>query len=330
MRHESSVTTISWIPSEAISGMMRLPMDIGVGHYDPPPPDRIDDDVVGGLVADDALRFANRLAAWVEVRDGEIVDAGYSGDAVVGSTTARLGPLSITFPGVTYPILREDPVITDGVARFTQTAGGRTGAPLPRRIDRPPYLRISGPTAWSTLTLTIDAEGTTSFELAGASPFPRHWVYDAEGNLAAKTATVDWETWTRTHDHDRSPWGGLDVAPTVAEPAAPAERDVSKHLMATKPKIRDVAEGDTLTIQGEEGSEIYLVLDGVFDVEVDGDTVAEVGPGAIVGERAVLEGGRRTATVRARTAAKVAVQDASAIETDDLHEVAAGHRREEE
>jgi CRP-like cAMP-binding protein len=48
---------------------------------------------------------------------------------------------------------------------------------------------------------------------------------------------------------------------------------------------------------GEEGRELFLILDGTVDVEVDGDVVAEIGPGAVVGERAPLEGGKRTATV---------------------------------
>ena len=41
MRIESSVTAISWIPSEAISGMPKLPFQIGIGHYDEPPPDQL-------------------------------------------------------------------------------------------------------------------------------------------------------------------------------------------------------------------------------------------------------------------------------------------------
>ena len=41
MRIESSVTAISWIPSEAIEGMPKIPFEMGIGHYDEPPPDRI-------------------------------------------------------------------------------------------------------------------------------------------------------------------------------------------------------------------------------------------------------------------------------------------------
>lgn len=329
MRYESTVTSLGWIPSEAIEGMMRLPIDMGVGHYDPPPPDFVDDEVLAKLIEDDAIRFANRLTAWIEVEGGDIVDAGYSGEGVVGSTTANIGPLSVTFPGVAYPVLQQPPVIENGRARFIQTAGGRTGAPLPRRIDRPPFLRISGPTAWSTLALEITTDGTPSFELSGASPFPRQWVYDGNGDLVMKTATTDWKTWTRIHDHSRSPWHGVEHAPLVAEVASPTEREFSKDLMQSKPKFRKVKAGATITVQGEPGDELFLVIDGVFDVEVDGEIVAEVGPGAIVGERAILEGGLRSSTVRARTAARVAVQSIVTADPDTLAAIAAGHRAEE-
>ena len=55
-------------------------------------------------------------------------------------------------------------------------------------------------------------------------------------------------------------------------------------------------------------------MDGLFSVEVDGADIAEIGPGAVVGERAVLEGGLRTATLRATTRARVA-----AIAPDQLN-----------
>jgi hypothetical protein len=69
VRIESSVTSISWIPSEAMTGPLRLPVDMGIGHYDVPPPDRCDDLVE--LRDGDRFRFANHLKAFVEVVDGE-------------------------------------------------------------------------------------------------------------------------------------------------------------------------------------------------------------------------------------------------------------------
>ena len=64
MRVESSVTSISWIPSEAIAGMTKMPFEIGMAHYDPPPPDVIED--LEALRLADRFRFANRLSAWIE------------------------------------------------------------------------------------------------------------------------------------------------------------------------------------------------------------------------------------------------------------------------
>jgi CRP-like cAMP-binding protein len=74
---------------------------------------------------------------------------------------------------------------------------------------------------------------------------------------------------------------------------------------------------------------MYLLLDGILAVEVDGETIAEVGPGAVLGARALVEGGRRTATLRAVTPAKVVVASADDIEPSALEELAGTHRREE-
>src|SRR5581483_3006238 len=74
MRIESSVTSLSWIPSEAIKGMTKMPFEVGVAHYDETPPDVIDD--LGALRDADRFRFANQLSAWIEVEDGRITGFG--------------------------------------------------------------------------------------------------------------------------------------------------------------------------------------------------------------------------------------------------------------
>ena len=43
MRYESSVTSLSWIPSEAITGASRAVFDSGISHYDEPPPAELGD-----------------------------------------------------------------------------------------------------------------------------------------------------------------------------------------------------------------------------------------------------------------------------------------------
>jgi CRP-like cAMP-binding protein len=80
--------------------------------------------------------------------------------------------------------------------------------------------------------------------------------------------------------------------------------------------------------QGEPGTEIYLVLDGVVRVEHDGEWLAEYGPGALLGERAHLEDGIRTSTLTAVTACRVAAVAAAQFDRSALEELAGGHRRE--
>jgi hypothetical protein len=112
-------------------------MDVGVGHYDDPPPDQLAD--VAAFVAADRCRFANELAAWIEVdASGRIADAGYEGAGHVGSTSLRLLGRTLTVPGVGYPLLQAEPERHPDRVRFVQTAGGRTArrCPVPS-ADRP-------------------------------------------------------------------------------------------------------------------------------------------------------------------------------------------------
>lgn len=132
MRFSSSVTSVSWIPSEAVTGVaLKMPFEVGLAHYDPPPPDSIDD--LAAFLAADRCRFANRLSAWIEVQDGVIVEHGLSGQGYIGSTTLRLAGRDLTFAAVPLPDrTRTQPLGEDSV-RFEQTGGGRTALPAPHR-----------------------------------------------------------------------------------------------------------------------------------------------------------------------------------------------------
>ena len=330
MRVERSVTTISWIPSEAIKGLPKLPFELGVGHYDEPPPDRLATGDLERLRDEDRFREANLLRAWVEVDDGRVVDCGYSGDALVGSTTFRLGPKAVVVPGVAFETLRSEPERSDTAVRFVQTVGGRAGFPAPRRVSGKPLFRIQSATAWTTLALTIKADGSSEHELVGASPFPRHWVYDDAGELVQKSGTIDFKTWYRESHGERTPWGDEDSPAVVAAAESELERALSRQLMSSGAKLerKRLERGDKLVEQGEAGTEVYLVLDGVLTVEIDGEAVAEMGPGTIAGERAAVEGGARTATLRAASPCRVAVVAPEAFAPGHLEELAAGRRRE--
>lgn len=329
MRVTSCITSVSWIPSAAVTGLLKVPFTIGIDHYDPPPPEVLDN--IDPLLSQGRARIVNDLRAWVDVVDGEITDAGYSGRGYVGTTTLRLGVARMTLSNVAFPDLRLEPEVGDGWIRFVQTAGARTAAPAPRRVNRAPYVQIIAPTAWTTLALTVHRDGAAHGELVGASPFPRHWIYDAAGTLVSKSGFIDFASWAGDNFGDWSPWGDRDQAAIVAEAESALERQLSAVIMGggARPRMRTVPSGATLTEQGAPGDELYLVLDGMLVAEVDGAPVAEIGPGAILGERAVLEGGTRTATVRAVTACRVAVATADQVDHDALLELSAGHRREE-
>ena len=89
MRIESSVTSLSWIPLGAMEGAgSELAFRFGIAHYDPPPPEVLED--LEALRAADRFRFANELRAWIEVEDGRIVDYGHAGGGKIGSTTCLL------------------------------------------------------------------------------------------------------------------------------------------------------------------------------------------------------------------------------------------------
>src|SRR6266542_4216793 len=269
MRIESSVTSISWIPSDAIDGMPKIPFELGIGHYDEPPPDRLEQGDLERLRDADRFREANLLEAWIEVEGGKVVDHGYGGGGLVGATTFRLGPKDVIVPGVAFDVLRPEPQVEDAAVRFVQTVGGRAGFPAPRRVKGKPFLRINSATAWTTLALTIRADGSSEHELAGASPSPRHWIYDREGKLVEKAGTIDFKTWYRESHGGGTPWGDEDSAPFVTAAETALERQLSRELMkgGAVPKPRKLEPDDVLVEQGETGDELYLLLDGVLAVE---------------------------------------------------------------
>lgn len=329
MRIESAVTSLSWIPSEAITGMVRLPFDLGPAHYDDPPPDRIDD--IPAVARSGAVRFINNLRAWVEIEDGAIVRYGHSGRGWMGRSKLGFGSHKILFPSIGMPDLRPEPLLEQGSVRFAQTTGGRVALPLPRKVNRPPFVQIIPPVVWTTLALTIRVDGSVSHEVMGASPFPRHWIYDASGKLVNKVALTDFSTWTGDIFGTRTPWGSEDSPAFVTQVETELERELSQQIMrgGATPQFRKVKAGELLVRQGETGNDLFLLLDGVLSVDVDGKPITEVGPGAILGERALLEGGTRTATLRALTPVRVAVATPDQVSLDALAEVAGGHRREE-
>jgi hypothetical protein len=330
MRIESSVTSISWIPSAAIAGLTRVPFEAGVTHYDDPPPDRWEN--LDAVVGPDGARFANNLRAWIETDGGQITGYGQDGGGRISNTLFRVAGMRIQVEAVGYPELRPEPVVGPDFVRFAQTAGGRPGMPAPRLVKGAPFIKTEGPAVWTTLALTLHADGTAARELAGASSFPRHWIYDADGQLAGKSALIDFKTWYRTANLARSPWRSHENAVLAADAETPLERRLSQVIMTgglgPAPRPAKVKAGTTIMAEGEAADDIVLLLDGLVQIEAGGTQLATLGPGSILGERAALEQGRRTATVRAVTDCRIVTYLAADLPARDLQELAAGHYRE--
>jgi Cyclic nucleotide-binding domain len=319
-RIEKSVTSLSWIPLGAVEGFNRLSFGLRVAHYDQPPPDELGD--LDELQRQGRFRFANRLEGWIEVQNGRIVDAGQGGGGRINVTKVGYGSASIAFTPAPFEDLRDLKKGPTSV-RFVQTAGGRTGFPTPRRVRHDPYLQIQAPVVWTTLALTIHADGSSEHRLLGSSSFPRHWIYDEKGQLVAKTGFIDYDTWWREAFGTHTPWGKEDSAPIVAAAETSLERQLSVAVIDAKPLFRRVQAGRTLVQQGQQGDEMFLLFDGMLQVEIDGKPVAEVGPGAILGELALLREGRRTATLRAVTPCRVAVVPKHLMDREKLEAIAA-------
>jgi Cyclic nucleotide-binding domain len=334
VRIESSVTAVSWVPLDCVEGGQRLQFHVGAAQYDDPPPQHLDD--LAALLAAGRVRLANRLEGFIEVGDGRIVAHGQSGQGQVGTPGHPLAspapgsgglrgaepPASVGFTAVALPDLRPEPVVGDGWVRFGQTAGGMLSVGMPYRPAGSAAPRVAAPAAWTTLSLTIRVDGTSEATLAGASPFPRHWVYDDHGRLVATSGLVDFSGWQADAWDPFTPWGGRDAPARVTAVATALERELSRIIVGAVPHWLRLRRGATLVEQDEPGRELYLLFDGLLAVEVDGRTVGEIGPGAVVGEIALLEGGRRTATLRAVTPCRVAAVPGDRVDRAVLAELA--------
>ena len=324
-----SATSVSWIPSDSVRGLLKVPFSGRVMHYDPPPPLRLTD--LEGMRCRGEFRFANILRAWIDVEDGTIRGCGYASGVIMGLTPITIGSLNMLLPTKANPEIRKEPEVTGDAVRFVQTAGGRPGFSFLKPSARPPFLVTRPFTVWTTIELTVSADGSSTQRLAGASQFPRHWLYDDGGHLVEKAALTQIMQWESTAVGRHTPWGGEDQDPVVAPPETELERTLAEQVMrgGSRPAVRELAAGEFLFRQSEPGASLALVLDGNFEVRVDGQTVGQVGPGTVVGERASLEDGQRTADLRALTQARVAETTPGALTAEQLSELAQGHHRED-
>jgi CRP/FNR family transcriptional regulator, cyclic AMP receptor protein len=91
-----------------------------------------------------------------------------------------------------------------------------------------------------------------------------------------------------------------DVIPTLER--MPLFRGIDRkeleHITERFDDATYLADHGILT-EGRTGPEFFVILDGAAEVVIDDEVVATLGPGDFFGEVAALDGGPRTASVRA-------------------------------
>ena len=108
------------------------------------------------------------------------------------------------------------------------------------------------------------------------------------------------------------------------------------HIAARVNEV-ELAAGDVLIEQGSMPYDVFVLEEGTVEVVRDGQQVATLGAGEVVGEMGLIDLTRRTATVRATSpvrAVVLQVADLEAMEEDtpevvaQLRAIAAKRRRE--
>jgi hypothetical protein len=112
----------------------------------------------------------------------------------------------------------------------------------------------------------------------------------------------------------------LRSTPTFGALGAPSLERLARGLTPAT-----IPEGTAFIREGEPGDSAYLVADGELEVSVNGKTLATLGRSDLVGEIALIRGGRRTATVVARRDARLYELDSETfLEAVGANRAAAG------
>lgn len=89
-------------------------------------------------------------------------------------------------------------------------------------------------------------------------------------------------------------------------------------LIAARVRDVTVAAGLVIIEQGDMPSDVYVLEEGTVEISRNGTVVSTLGPGSVVGEIALVDPQRRTATVRATTDVR-----AIALSVEDLQVIVA-------
>ena len=267
MRIESSVTSVSWIPSEAVTGpVLKGTFESGFTHYDDPPPDAIDDLEALARRRPVPLRQPPRGLGRGRGRphrrrrlrrrrpDGR-------DDRAPGQAAGHVRAGRAARP----PAGARDR--SDTEVRFVQTTGGRTGLPAPRRVKHPPFVQFQAPTVWTTLALTIHADGTSDVRGARREQVPaplglrRRRQARGQGRARRLQGLVPRRV---RQAHARGATQDSQALVTAVETAL--ERQLSATIMRGGEQARDPhgQAGQVPRRAGRPGRRLFLLLDGVL------------------------------------------------------------------
>ena len=93
----------------------------------------------------------------------------------------------------------------------------------------------------------------------------------------------------------------MDAARLKSLPPFDALPDDEREKFAVWVGELKVDAGRHLADQGDFAYELFVIEDGTAEVQQDGQTIAELGPGEFFGEMGVLEKAQRNATVISKT-----------------------------
>ena len=275
MRVESSVTAISWIPSEAISGVTRMPFDMKVGHYDAPPPDRIDPARLDDLRDADLFRFANHLAGTMEVEDGRITSFSQRGSGVLNNTHMRVAAFGLTFQAHAFPDLRPGAgrhadlgdLLADGgwTARHACAAPHPQGKPGARGADG-----LDDPPAHVARRRAHRGGAGRGHALPPPLGVRPRWRARAEDRHHLVPGVVRAPPGHRRHAVGR---GGLAGVRDDGRDVARARDVADAHAARAGRGCAASSPGTSSPEQGEPVEGLFVVLDGMLSVEVDGREV---------------------------------------------------------
>ena len=97
----------------------------------------------------------------------------------------------------------------------------------------------------------------------------------------------------------------MDVSQLKSIPLFQDVPDDDLLKVATFAELESHPDGTAVVTEGGYANDFYAIEDGTAEVERDGQHLADLGPGDVFGEQALLEGEQRSATVRATSPLRV-------------------------